>query len=275
MPPFDESLIERYVRQPGALSAQERRVAVEVLETHPAARALADTLQTFYREFDALEETDAPRVERFMEGLFPEPRVIPLRPFRSEPHDAGSSHKALLAAMSPSAQERFETVATLASEAHGVLVRLLCDRSSNTYRLYTLAENEERRAHVVISFPELALNLVTDEQGRVDFSLNAEAVDWTSIRAVLRLPVATWEVSPRQLEGGAHTDQIASGYEGTCTLDDDRLSVTVAATEDEASALSLAVVEHAGDKTWVPLEEGEGSVNLSASQERIIIRLYE
>ena len=209
MTPDDERTIEQYVRHPDALGAQDRRAAKRLIAQDPGAAAYAEFLRGFYDRLD--EESASPpsdRVEAFVEDLFQEEKaVIPIRPFRPRREPRPTVLAADTAA--PANERRFLVLTTLAAEAEDVLVRIVKDGNTGEGRLYVLAEPPERRAHVVVSFPGLGLDLVADEEGRLTFDLPAEIQpdQWADARAVVRRPVATRAVAP----GAEATVPVPSG----------------------------------------------------------------
>jgi hypothetical protein len=210
MTPDDERTIEQYVRRPDALGAEDRRVVERLIAQDPGAAAYAEFLRGFYDRMNA-ESASAPsdRVEAFVEDLFQEEEkaVIPVQPFRPRREPRPTVLAADTAA--PADERRFSVLTTLAAEAEDVLVRVVKDRDTGEGRLYVLAEPPERRAHVVVSFPDLGLDLVADEEGRLTFDLPTEIQpdQWADARAVVRRPVATRAVAP----GGETTVPVPSG----------------------------------------------------------------
>jgi hypothetical protein len=194
MSPEDEPRIERYVRRPGTMGAEERRAVERLIEDDPGAAAYAEFLRGFYERLDAGRAPD--RVETFVDDLFGGNPVISVQPFRP----SLEARPTVLAAETAASSEerRFSVLATLAAEADQVLVRVVADREAEQGRLYALAEPPARRAHVVVSFPDLGLDLVTDEEGRRAFDLPSEieADQWCEARALVRQPVATGRVDP-------------------------------------------------------------------------------
>ena len=59
MSPRDEEVIERYIRFPDTLSAEDRERASELLRSDPTARRLAAFYRGYYDELDALDEDRA------------------------------------------------------------------------------------------------------------------------------------------------------------------------------------------------------------------------
>lgn len=202
MDPGDERLIERFVRDPDRLPNDQRRAVERLIEEDPGARTYAEFLGDFYGRLD--NEPLPPsgdRVDEFVEGLFEEEAVVPLRPFQP-PRDARPTVLAAdtdsARAEAPADERRFAVLTTLAAEEENLLVRVVKDRDTGRGRLYVLADPPERRAHVVVSFPDLDLNLVADEEGRTTFAMptGISPKQWAEVHAVVRHPVAARAVGP-------------------------------------------------------------------------------
>jgi len=220
--PREEQLIERIVHRPDSLSGEEREEAERLLGDDPGAALYAKFLQGFYDQLD--EERERPlddHIGAFVDDLFgaglgsgpiEEPTAIPV-----EPYDAGAPARptALAAATAPASHDtdeqdhapRFSVLATLASADEQVLVRVVGDRHTGHGRLYVIADSKGQQAHVVVSFPELDLNLATDEDGRATFSLptngepsqsasDASALPWAETSATVHHPVAVRRLPP-------------------------------------------------------------------------------
>ena len=227
MDPSDERHIERFVRNPKELPAERRQDVKRLIEADPGARAYAEFLRGFY---DRLKEeppaTSSERVDAFVEELFQETSeepVVSLRPFRRrrEPRPT------VLAADTdgPGDERRFSVLTTLAAESEDVLVRIVEDRETGKGRLYVLDKSPKRRAHVIVSFPDLGLDLVADEEGRLAFDLptDIDADQWAEARAVVRRPVVTQSVAPDERQAIS----LPSGEALRARREDDRLKVAI------------------------------------------------
>lgn len=271
--PFDEQLIERYVRGPDRLSAHERTAVKAVLEQHEAAREIADLLTAFYDAFDAPAEA-APQVAALLDTLFPPARIIMLRPYRAR--QSTMPGRTVLAAMTTSPKRRFETVATLASAEDEVLIRVVCDRQNHLWRLYTMTREPERRAHALIAFPDLALCFVTDARGRVDFTLTEEQrdVDWASVGATLVSPLSNCEFQAYQFEPDHCAVTLASGHTLQCTFKHGVLHLDVPGSPDAEAVPSAALVQAGDHRILVNLDGGQGNARIHTMPERLRVWLY-
>lgn len=274
LPPFDEQLIERYVRGPDRLDAHERLAVEDLLRQSAAAREVAALLDAFYEAFDASEEETAPQVVAFLDTLFPPARILQLRPYQAE--RGAVKGRTVLAAMTPSPHRRFETVATLASTEDEVLVRVVCDRDRRRCRLYTMAREPEHRAHALIAFPELALRFVTDAHGRVDFTPTAEQMvaDWASAGATLASPLADGSFTIDQVELDGCMVSLGSGHTVRCAFEGGVFLLAVHAAPEAAAWPSSALVQAGERRLLLALEEGKGSIPMNVLPEHLQVWLY-
>jgi hypothetical protein len=270
MSPDDEPRIERYVRRPGTMGAEERRAVERLIEDDPGAAAYAEFLRSFYERLDADAGRAPDRVETFVDDLFGGNPVISVQPFRP----SREARPTVLAAETAASSEerRFSVLATLAAEADQVLVRVVADREAEQGRLYVLAEPPARRAHVVVSFPDLGLDLVTDEEGRLEFGLpaNVTAEQWADARAVVRCPVATGELAP----SSSATLSLPSGGTVRCRRDTGTLSATPK-TGDVAPPSLLTVSGTEAAPHLLRLYAGEAAEHEAETASALILRVYE
>lgn len=272
MTPDDERTIEQYVRRPDALGAQDRRAAERLIAEDPGAAAYAEFLRGFYDRVD--EESASPpsdRVEAFVEDLFQEEKaVIPVQPFRPRREPRPTVLAADTAA--PADERRFSVLTTLAAEAEDVLVRIVKDRDTGEGRLYVLAEPPERRAHVVVSFPDLGLDLVADEEGRLAFDLPAEIQtnQWADARAVVRRPVATRAVAP----GGETTVPVPSGGTLLGSRAEDVLTVEIE-SGGHGSPTFLTATPLTGSASLLRLQASTSQSCEVPPEAPLVLRLYE
>ncbi len=66
--------LERYVRNPDALSEAQQTAWTNLMESDPSAKTIADFYAAFYQELEHLDHTPSPRVQAFADGLFDTPR---------------------------------------------------------------------------------------------------------------------------------------------------------------------------------------------------------
>ena len=281
-----EHLIEAYVRHPDDLNSAAHQSIVRHLEECNTCRSIAEYLRTFYGELDTLGDKVSPQVEKWIAGHFPRARVIPLYPFRPEPNAsfARNAHVVVLAAMThASPAPRFQTVATLASAQKDVLLRLLRDNETDSYRLYILSDDPCQRKHAVVSFPDLALEVVTDDKGQAQFQLSDDKApkSWDSLPSVLRLPVCEIRISAEQLRHAASTDSLTieesavTEYAIRISYSDNTLALEAQPRRQEVLEIALAVIQGGDDQTLaIPLRGGKGSVHLAPLPEMLTFCLY-
>ncbi|MGH7496345.1 MAG: hypothetical protein ACREOO_28675 [bacterium] len=311
-----EQSLEAYVRRPQTLDATAQNEIGEHLKTCEACRIIAGYLRDFYAELDRRRHEPVPRLEAFAKQLFPLPGTISLQPLLLPPErsHASDEYTLVLAARSPRpAEQRFQTVVTLASEQKDVLLRVLCDHESKTFRLFALAEDRRKGAHALISFPALGLEVLADAKGQATFALDKKGTpeDWKQIKCVLRMPLTAVHVRTGEIGQGAGGDGIGSSPFGglriieaerlkaplraplrtnssesslTILVDDyeislarsaDTLTFIVQPIEPDAQPSSLAALEGtASGLLFVPLQNGRGTCPLPEATQDLSIRFY-
>lgn len=190
----DEPLIERYVRDPQTLAINTRLEIESRLVKDEQARAIADFYETYYEELDGLADFVPPELERFIDTLFAPSFVIPLFPYVLQDSPTTSTQTAYHPAAA------VEPVAVLVSHAPHALVCIITCTSLQQYRLYVLTTESDKRAHVLISFPELGQVIVTDAAGTANLTLHDSSIEASSFStALLHFPIAEVELSTDQL----------------------------------------------------------------------------
>lgn len=277
MSPDDERRIEQYCRRPDALSAAERRAVQALIDRDAAARAYADTLDTFYALLDEERGREtAPQVAAFVDELFGgagAPAVVPVRPFRGD----RSAPSTVLAAATTAAESdrRFSVLSTLAAEDEDVLVRVIGDWKAGQGRVYVLADREEQQAHAVVSFPAFGLDLVTDAEGRLTFDLPDDVTpdEWKEATAAVRRPLTTERLPP----GSAKA--LGKSWEAPVRCRRKAGTLTVAMPEGTSGTLpSLMTAEPVGveaERTLLRLAPNETLRHDLHADDDLRIRLYE
>jgi hypothetical protein len=279
---IEEQLLEAYARQPEKFTGDAR----QSVETHLAACAACQSIVEFLRAFYAdLRESPpevAPQVLALVEALFPLPHIIPLQPFQPklEAISFGDGYTTVLAAMSPAAPRRFQTVATFAAEPQNTLVRITHDNVTDVFKLYVLADDLHKREWAIVSFPKLAADFVTNDKGQVAFQLSAQArpENWAALEAVLRLPVAEAQLDLTRLQQNAappFLETTAADYAVTLSHADKILAIAVRSMKPHAQAIQRVVVQATSGQTFlVALRDGKGDLNFDALTETLTLRLY-
>jgi len=270
-----ERLIERHLRRPEALAEEERQRVEQLLATDAAAEAYADFLRAFYQRLGEEEgRGKSDRVEAFVDALFEDDTdsVVEVRPFRPR---SGSQSTVLAAATQTASDERrFSVLTTLAAEQQEVLVRVIGDHDTGRGRVYVLTDPPIRQAHVIVSFPDLGLDLVTDADGRRTFELPPEVGpdEWEETVALVRRPVADRFLEP----GSAASLDGPAGATTECRYEDETLTVTLQGEEGNGGAALLTVepVDKAG-RILLRLRDREPERHTLPATEKLLIRLYE
>lgn len=73
--------LERYVRNPDALSEAQQTAIAQVLDADPSAQTIADFYTAFYAELAQLDAAPSPKAQAFADALFeaPKPAELPAR----------------------------------------------------------------------------------------------------------------------------------------------------------------------------------------------------
>ncbi|HKI45247.1 MAG TPA: hypothetical protein VKA08_07960 [Balneolales bacterium] len=176
------------------------------LRTCPACKGVVDWFRLFYQDFWSARQGLNSGDKAF---------VIPLVPYKT--FQMASMHTPIvLAAMSSQVQRRFVRLATLYSEQEGVIVRLLRDEQENVVELY-LNTREPLKAPAIVEFPQMNFEIVTNEQGRANFTPPGEmdTSAWSDTSAVVHLPVRKTKIHLDDLRSGKKTvEKISTGKNG-------------------------------------------------------------
>ncbi|HEY6950857.1 MAG TPA: hypothetical protein VI758_00540 [Bacteroidota bacterium] len=186
-----ENAIELFLRSPQSLEADQRLLIERHLDLCPQCLDSLNLLRSFYAEFDRQIAEDA-SLKQFADRITNQPAVFELHPYRYTPNPAqfGEHVMTVLAAKSEGHDEyRFSSICTLVSHDERAVVRILKDNETSHYRLYLITDREHQFSEATIKFPLFDRSLVFDSKNhQTEFSLPAaEAVDWTSVVAELRL----------------------------------------------------------------------------------------
>lgn len=274
-----ESRIEAYVRHPDGLSAAQRSAIAGHLAGCRACHEIGEYLRSFYLELEALQHKTSLQVEQWLQKHSALGRQVVLHPFRPQREvlHASDGYTVVLAALThePPAL-RFQTVATFTSAGQNVLLRILRDNASDCFRLYLLADPQSRRAHALVSFPALALEVLTDEKGRAAFTLAAHAIpkDWEAVQIVLRFPVHDLQLHTATLgqnavvrEEAAHVITLAH-VQGILTLE------ALPQKANTPVCCFAAITAANGQVLGVALHDGKAVLALAPLPETLTLRFY-
>lgn len=287
--PFDEHAVERYVRYPESLGPEERRAVERSLATNPGARVVEALYREYYDILEEIRREERPRIESFIASLFPTRSVVPLFPLDSTTSRSGRSLSTLI----PSNRRNgslslFRPVLVLASRDADLLVSILQDHEEpSSLKLYVLATDERRRAHVLITFPDVESQVVTDPSGAANFCLPADAPDAKSLKtAVLHFPVAEirrqddrWEAVRAASPTGANRIALDSGHEFSLERDDRTCTLVLEAgiAEPPESIGHVVVTTANGTVLRMQVQDGCGRLCLTESPVplTLTVRVYE
>jgi hypothetical protein len=195
---LSEHTIELFIRDKDLNSS-----VLQQVKTHLSActecRHIYKWLKEFYEELDVLNlkhhEWNGSRA--FKKDTFK------LEPFNHVSNTPGEqSPYVVLAAQSSSTKHRFEHIVTLHSREKRVLVRILYDHESGRYQLYLIMHHNRRQYLVLLTLPYHQKELVTSENGRVDFTMKRkpDSVQWDNMRGILRIPLSYCRITSNEIK---------------------------------------------------------------------------
>lgn len=254
-----EHLIERYARQPEKLNALERTKVEHLLKSDPAAAELFEFFQAFYEGFEAAEKDPSPEAESLAYRLDSSAQVITLHPLQP-PGEASPDPRLLV---------------LLASADHRVHGRILDDPYLHRLSLQVITDVPGERAHVVVSFPDLNLDLVMDRDGWADLPLPRAALkNPAHLRARLFLPLGRFPVSPARLAREGFAADLPNGASVYLSLSNDGTQLKLAVDAAHAPDLTYAVVRSGSHHQLVPWQGRELNVRLAHKPDSIVVFLY-
>jgi len=189
---LSEHSIELYVLKRTIFDAATRTFMEEHLATCKVCAEVERDLRAYHAEFHDSLRTASNRVRLFAEQVSEPSNVIQLYPYKHLPgkNVVDNRYVTVLAAHSPDSYPyRFKPIAVYSSIDQQLVVRILQDMEADLYKLYVLGAKQETCRFAVVSFPDLQMDLSTDESGKKDFTLPAEKrpPDWYALNAVVRL----------------------------------------------------------------------------------------
>ncbi len=162
------------------------------LKTCTACAEVERELGVYHTELSDMLRTASNRVRIFAETVSQPPNAVRLYPYRHLPDSTlvDTRYVTVLAAHSlESYPYRFKPIAIYSSIDQQIIVRILRDTEGGLYKLYVLGARQETSRFAVVSFPELQMDLSTDESGKKDFSLPSDKhpSDWHGLNVFVRL----------------------------------------------------------------------------------------
>ncbi len=177
---INESHIEKFVRFPESLTADELKAVQEYIANDKTAKELVEFYTNFYAELDQLNR----------------PQTIALRYYKPK---IGFNAPFVLAADSHHDNSNtIVTKATYSSEETGTLVRILENKRDQSFQLHVLSKLLDTEERVLVHFNQPPLDFVT-EKGGVLKNIKIEtlsAIDWASLTLVLSLPRSNCSYHP-------------------------------------------------------------------------------
>jgi len=189
---LSEHSVELYVLKRTIFDAATRAFMKEHLQACAVCTKLERELRVYHADLDSNLRTASHRVPVIAEKVSEPSDIIRLYPYKHFPGPGliESRYISVLAAHSPeSFPYRFKPTAVYSSIDQQFVVRIVQDTEANLYKLYVLGAQQEQCRFAIVSFPELQMDLNTDESGKKDFSLPTDKrpSDWHALNAFVRL----------------------------------------------------------------------------------------
>lgn len=175
-----ETKIEQYVRFPEELSAEELRYIKQQVAQSSELQELVDFFTDYYEVLNRIEQEKSGK-----------DTVIELKPFNYQPENS-TNQKVVLAAMTGvSDVAQLQSIATLASEEHGILVRILHDHRHKQYRIHIIEREQPQHEYAILTIEDINTDFVLDEEGKITFTPSDRINDlnWQNVEITYRTPV--------------------------------------------------------------------------------------
>lgn len=208
MKKITEHKIEQYLRFSYELTKEEMEEIKEVLEYSEEAQKMYAFLKQYYDELDRVSGIRS--------------YVIPLKTKKDTPQ---FSRPVVLAAMSAEKKAAsLVTKATLISEEHKTLVRVLEDQSDHTLQFHVIGERPDNNERAILSVVKHNVDLVTDNRGKLKNVRELSDIHWNEVSTLLRLPVYKTEFA---LNNKSFTLTDIAGTDVRIGQDKEHLIVTI------------------------------------------------
>lgn len=282
----NEQKLDLYILKRGAVE-ESLRVEVEAHLNHCAAcTKIFEFLKSFYSELEEYQDVDADMVERIIQNEPRSSNVIELHPFKPQLglEAVNSQYLTVLAAMSNQpAQQRYQTVSTLASEKDKALVRIMYDRTEVRYHLYVNTKDPRQCRHAIISFPALSTDFVTDGDGKVSFpaAQQMREKDWSSTECVLLTAIVEYQLRSEEIQRLCNLQTVLIEREDNVSrslkleYSETTLHVHVTNLDNSHPGITRALVRtSAQEKILVYLENGDGTCRMASPLQELTLLLY-
>lgn len=225
MEKITEEILEQYLRFPDELSEQEKKEIEAGLKDSEELRLVYTWLKDFYEEFDKISHET--------------PSVVPLKAVR---YDAYENGPVVLAAMTQAPDKStLITKATLVSEEHHTLVRVLENTLDKSLQFYVLSKEPAGKERAILSIVKPEMDLVTDANGRLKNVKELSDIQWDTAATLLRIPVEKTSFIPSHL-GKARMTKEVRGEE--VELRHEGSSVAVTFTGSQTKITRVLLVQH-------------------------------
>jgi hypothetical protein len=274
---INEHTLELMVMDPEQFPAGRRTEILAHCGECPGCRALQEEIRALHHDLQEQQGVPSPMLGAAIGKIFAKSPVIQLTHYH--PHlqvPAGASYSGILAAMAPEAMshEGYETVATFASEADHILLRVRQDAGNRRVRLYYHADDPTRQLGPVVTLPALGADAVIDDQGRSEFRIETPRSprEWSQLEALVAFPVCSLL---RTASGSVTiTQETAHSYEVVLEPRGGVLEVRCA-NASPAPPIRRAVIWAAeGKPVVVEMDSGRASVAGFDPAKSLLIRLY-
>ena len=280
-----DAVIEQFVRDPASLPTGIRTVVEELLAENCGAKLMEEFYRSFYEELDRLPGRTPSKVESFIISIFPSENVVPLFPVETRAEmPEGSNGKPIPVITSSGYKLLLQPVILLGSREARVVVYLLRDMYGPQYcRLYVLMSDASKRANLVITFPDLDVDVFV-ENGTADFVLSDdEPSEKLFASAILRFSVYEVErhkgqfTSSKEETARGNTISLPTGQ--SLQIEDDANSFRLvhdAGYADDPTLIRRVVLRtDDGSAHVMKIADGHGELMIDHPVERAWIGLYE
>lgn len=274
---IDEHTLELIVVEPERFPASRLTEVMAHVNECPGCRAVHDEIRAIHLGLHEQRDRPSLMLATALGRVFPHPCVVRLTQYH--PHlqvPAGASYTGILAAMAPESMshEGYETVATYASEADHILLRVRQDAGNRRVRLYYHADDPMHQQGPVITLPALGADVVIDDSGRSEFRIETPRSprEWAQLEALVAFPVC----SLIRTEGGLVTITQESAHTYEVVLEPQNSLLEIRCVHASAAPpIRRAVIRVAEEKPIVvEMDSGRASIASVDPAKSLLIRLY-